>query len=129
MLVIRAAQLNAFCALEDTAYAREMAPRVKENNPDSCVDLGEEELVCTLALAVAKARKYGFKEGFDVQEYFAAMRRFSTRFDEAPTVRDMLTERSLAPCVRIYRVLQLIPEQVANELLALNLLPVGQDTP
>jgi len=119
MLIIRAAQMQAFQRQRDLDLVQQLVLTLERCDRDTARTTPPPILQQKLHSALLRARQFGIRDTGAVLAYFATARTLGERFDEAPSVRSVLTDPALPADLRIYRVAQLEPGLVQAELAGL----------
>lgn len=119
MLIIRAAQMQAFQHQRDLDLVRQLTLTLERCDRHTARTTPPTILQQKLHSALLRARQFGIRDTGAVLAYFTTARALGERFDEAPSVRSVLTDPTLPADLRIFRVAQLEPGLVQAELARL----------
>jgi hypothetical protein len=98
MLIIRKKQMDIFrAAAEERVRPAQVLDILQERWPDAIDGVADATLQERIAVAIARAARYGICNPADIGLFFVLMCCLSPRFDEHPAVHRLLSAESFAP--------------------------------
>lgn len=115
MLVIRGAQLRAFQATRDEAFAAWAVGYLRMRCAEATGDLRDDELARRALVGLRRARLAGFVDAAQVAEYLVLMFHYAPNFAAHPEVKAALA-RDLPREVPLLTLHAAVPESVWAEV-------------
>lgn len=91
--------------IPDNELIEEVVDYIYENHAEAVALLADREMERRAAIAVARARLYGFQEEASVMAYASLMFLAGPNFDQQPAIQAALTASDLGPDDRMKRLM------------------------
>ena len=115
MLVIRDEQIQAFLYSDEDEFGRLVSRAVRRACPVRTAGYSDEKLLRMSAIGIERARARGLSRIEDVAAFVAIMFEISPRFDEHPTISQVLEDARFNPAQRMELMFRVVPDQAWEE--------------